>query len=144
MLPLSWGRKKENFYKIFNGPITPTPFLLYLYIMKRFNFLLELLKTYNLKDGEYAVFGSAPLVITGMINDVNDLDVIIRPRSWNFETEGEYRTEDIEFFNNWPGLDVDDLIDNHTFEYKGVLFVYPEKVIEYKRKMNRLKDQDLI
>ena len=31
--------------------------------------------------------------------------------------------------------DVDDLIDNHTFEYKGVLFVYPEKVIEYKRKM---------
>ena len=95
-------------------------------------------------DGEYAVFGSAPLVVTGMINDVNDLDVIIRPRSWEFGNDGEYRTEDIEFFNKWPGFDVDDLIDNHTFEYKGVLFVYPEKVIEYKRKMNRLKDQDLI
>ena len=111
--------------------------------MKRFDLLLELLKTYNLEDGEYAVFGSAPLVITGMINDVNDLDVIIRPRSWNFETEGEYRTEDIEFFDNWPDFDVDDLIDNHTFEYRGVLFVYPEKVIEYKRKMNRLKDKDI-
>jgi hypothetical protein len=112
--------------------------------MKRFDFLLELLKTYDLNNGEYAVFGSAPLVVTGMIKDVNDLDVIIKPSSWNFETEGEYRTEDIEFFDNWPGFDVDDLIDNHTFEYKGVLFVYPEKVIEYKRNMNRLKDQDLI
>ena len=112
--------------------------------MKRLNFLLELLKTYNLEDGEYAVFGSAPLVVTGMINDVNDLDVIIRPRSWDFGDDGEYRTEDIEFFNNWPGFDVDDLIDNHTFEYKGVLFVYPEKVLEYKRKMDRLKDQDLL
>jgi hypothetical protein len=111
--------------------------------MKRFDLLLELLKTYNLENGEYAVFGSAPLVITGMINDVNDLDVIIKPRSWNFETEGEYRTDDIEFFDNWPGFDVDDLIDNHTFEYRGVLFVYPEKVIEYKRKMNRLKDKDI-
>ena len=70
--------------------------------MKRFNLLLELLKTYNLKDGEYAVFGSAPLVVTGMINDVNDLDVIIRPRSWEFGNEGSYRTDDIEFFDNWP------------------------------------------
>jgi hypothetical protein len=87
---------------------------------------LELLKTYDLEDGEYAVFGSAPLVITGMIKDVNDLDVIIRPRSWDFGDDGEYRTEDIEFFNKWPGF-----------------FVYPEKVLEYKRKMNRLKDQDL-
>lgn len=112
--------------------------------MRRFDFLLELLKTYDLPDGEYAVFGSAPLVITGMIKDVTDLDVIIKSRSWDFETEGEYRTKDIEFFDNWHGFDVDDLIDNHTFQYKGFLFVYPEKVIEYKRTLNRLKDQDVL
>ena len=112
--------------------------------MKRFNFLLELLETYNLPHGEYAIFGSAPLVVTGMIKDVNDLDVIIKPKSWEFGPSGEYRTEDIEFFNNWPGFDVDDLIDNHTFEYGGFLFVYPEKVIEYKRSLNRDKDQNLI
>ena len=111
--------------------------------MKRFNTLLELLKTYNLPHGEYAVFGSSPLVVVGIINDVNDLDVIIKPRSWEFGNDGEYRTEDIEFFDNWPGFDVDDLIDNHTFEYNGVLFVYPEKVIEYKRRLNRLKDKGL-
>lgn len=112
--------------------------------LERFDYLLELLKSYNLPDGEYAVFGSAPLAITGMINDVSDFDVIIKPRSWDFESDNEYRTEDIEFFDNWPGFDVDDLIDNHTFEFRGVLFVYPEKVIEYKRKMNRSKDQDFI
>ena len=110
--------------------------------LERFDYLLELLKSYNLPDGEYAVFGSAPLAITGIINDVNDFDVIIKPRSWDFESDNEYRTEDIEFFDNWPDFDVDDLIDNHTFEFRGVLFVYPEKVIEYKRKMNRPQDQD--
>ena len=112
--------------------------------LERFDYLLELLKSYNLPDGEYAVFGSAPLAITVMINDVSDFDVIIKPRSWDFESDNEYRTEDIEFFDNWPGFDVDDLIDNHTFEFSGVLFVYPEKVIEYKRKMNRPKDQDFL
>ena len=106
--------------------------------MKRFYILLELLKTYDLTYGDYAIFGSAPLVITGMIKDV-----IMKPKSWEFGPSGEYRTEDIEFFNNWPGFDVDDLIDNHTFEFKGVLFVYPEKVIEYKRKLNRIKDKGL-
>ena len=111
--------------------------------MKRLDTLLELLKTYDLPYGEYAVFGSAPLVITGMIKDVNDLDVIIRPRTWSFDGDGEYRTNDIEFFDNWSGFDVDDLIDNHTFEFKGVLFVYPEKVIEYKQKLNRIKDKGL-
>ena len=111
--------------------------------MKRFYILLELLKTYDLTYGEYAIFGSAPLVITGMIKDVNDLDVIIRPRAWSFDNDGEYRTNDIEFFDNWPGFDVDDLINNHTFEFNGVLFVYPEKVIEYKRKLNRIKDKGL-
>jgi hypothetical protein len=109
----------------------------------KLNFLLELLSEYNLPKGDYAIFGSAPLLITGMIKSVNDLDVIIRPSAWPFETEGEYRTEHIEFFDNWPGFDVDDLIDNHTFEYKGFLFVEPKKVLEYKRQMNRDKDRGL-
>jgi hypothetical protein len=111
--------------------------------MRKLNMLLDLLKEYDLPKGDYAVFGSAPLCVVGVIKDVNDLDVIIRPSSWPFEDEGEYRTEDIEFFDNWPGYDVDDLIDNHTFEYEGVLFVNPKKVMEYKKKMKRDKDIDV-
>ena len=40
------------------------------------------------------------------------MDVIIKPKYWEFGHSGEYRTEDIEFFNKWPGFDIDDLIDN--------------------------------
>lgn len=109
----------------------------------KLEYLLELLNQYNLPKGDYAIFGSAPLVITGIVKLVNDLDVIIRPSAWPFDSEGEYRTEYIEFFDNWPGFDVDDLIDNHTFEYKGFLFVVPKKVLEYKRQMAREKDKDV-
>jgi hypothetical protein len=109
----------------------------------KLDILLDILSEYNLPDGDYAVFGSAPLFIVGLVKDINDLDVIIRPSSWPFETEGSYHTEHIEFFDNWPGFDVDDLIDNHSFMYKGVLFVEPKKVIEYKRTMARDKDKDV-
>ena len=112
-------------------------------IMRKLNALLEVLNGYDLPKNDYAVFGSAPLVIVGMIDDVNDLDVIIRPSKWPFQTEGEYLTEDIEFFDNWPNEDVDNLIDNHSFEYDGVLFIEPKKVIEYKKSMSRDKDRDV-
>jgi hypothetical protein len=111
--------------------------------MKKLDTLLELLKEYELPYGGYAVFGSAPLVVVGMVNDVNDLDVIIRPSMWPFQDKEKYLTGDIEFFDNWPGYDIDDLIDNHSFEYNGVLFINPNKVIDYKRNMGRDKDRDI-
>jgi hypothetical protein len=105
--------------------------------------LLRMLSKYPLTKGDYAIFGSAPLMVLGIIDSVNDLDVIIRPSKWPFESKGEFRTNKIEFFDNWPGFDVDDLIDNHTFEYNGFLFVNPDKVITYKRKLKRGKDKDI-
>jgi hypothetical protein len=105
--------------------------------------LLGLLSEYDLPDGDYAIFGSAPLMVLGVIESVNDLDVIIRPSKWRFRSKGEYRTDDIEFFDNWPGFDIDDLIDNHTFEYKGFLFVNPNQVIKYKRNLKRDKDKNI-
>ncbi len=104
---------------------------------------LGLLSEYDLPDGDYAIFGSAPLMILGIIDSVNDLDVIIRPSKWPFRSKGEYRTDEIEFFDNWPGFDVDDLIDNHTFEHKGFLFVNPNEVIKYKRNLKRDKDKNI-
>jgi hypothetical protein len=105
--------------------------------------LLGLLSEYDLPDGDYAIFGSAPLMILGIIDSVNDLDVIIRPSKWPFRSKCEYRTDDIEFFDNWPGFDIDDLIDNHTFEYKGFLFVNPNQVLKYKRNLKRDKDKNI-
>lgn len=111
--------------------------------MRKLEVLIELLKSYDLPKNSYAIFGSAPLVVVGMLNDVNDLDVIIRPSMWPFETDGEYLTEDIEFFDNWPNEDIDNLIDNHSFEYDDILFVEPKKVLEYKKSMSREKDKDI-
>ena len=105
--------------------------------------LLDMLSEYNLSDGDYAIFGSAPLKVLGRIDSVGDLDVIIRPDKWPFGESGEFRTEYIEFFDNWPGFDVGDLIDNHTFRYRGFLFVNPEEVVKYKSQLGRDKDKDI-
>jgi hypothetical protein len=108
-----------------------------------FDELLGMLSEYPLKKGDYAIFGSASLMVLGIINSVNDLDVIIRPSKWPFGSKGEFRTDKIEFFDNWPGFDIDDLIDNHTFEHNGFLFVNPDKVITYKRRLKRDKDKNI-
>lgn len=104
--------------------------------------LLSDLKKYKLDKNDFAIFGSAPLVIIGDLEDVNDLDVIIRPSAWTFK-EDELRTGDIEFFNNWYPFDIDDLIDNKSFTYNGINFINPEFVYKYKRQMRRDKDKDI-
>ena len=109
---------------------------------ERLEYLLDELKGYGLEDGDYAIFGSAPLVVKGLLDDVNDLDVIIKPSKWKFG-DNEYRTEDIEFFNNWPGFDIDDLIDNKSFEYNGFRFVNVDEVIRYKKMLKRKKDKKI-
>jgi len=119
------------------------PFFRYLLYMKKFDNLLTVLKKLNLPDGKFAVYGSAPLVVVGMIDDVNDFDVIISPSVWGNGEDKKIGNGDFEFFNYWPDEDVDDLIDNHSFLYDGVLFINPKKVIEYKKRMGREKDSDI-
>lgn len=111
--------------------------------MKKFKKLLEILKTLDLPENEFAVFGSAPLVITGIVNDVNDFDIIINPSYWPFGNKPEVRFKNFEFFKEWPNEDVEDLIKNQSFMYDGIKFIYPKKVIEYKRNMQRDKDKEL-
>lgn len=106
-------------------------------------FLTIKLETYNLNKNDFAIFGSAPLVAKGLLEDVNDLDIIVRPSAWTFETVGEFRDEDIEFFDNWPPFDIDDLIDNQSFEYNGFKFVNIDYVYQYKQSMGRDKDKDI-
>jgi hypothetical protein len=110
---------------------------------KKFDQLLIKLDTYNLDRNDFAIFGSAPLVAKNLLDDVNDLDIIVRPSAWTFETSGEFRDGDIEFFDNWSPFDVDDLIDNHTFEHNGFKFVDTVYVYQYKQSMGRDKDKDL-
>ena len=102
-----------------------------------------LLSKYNLPKNKYAIFGSTPLLVKGMINDINDLDVIVKPKYWPFGEKDSHRTEEIEFFKSWPGFNVNDLINNHSFNYKGFKFINPDKVLEYKKELKRDKDKDI-
>ena len=45
--------------------------------------LFELLRSMKLPTGHYAVFGSGPLLVRGIIESVNDLDVICRGPAWS-------------------------------------------------------------
>ena len=105
--------------------------------------LLDILSQYNLPKGKYAIFGSAPLLVSGMIDNINDLDVIVKPKYWPFGEKDSHRTEEIEFFKSWPGFNINDLINNHTFNYKGFKFINPDKVLEYKKELKRDKDKDI-
>ena len=46
------------------------------------NLLLAELKNLRLACGDYAVFGSGPLLVRGIIPESNDLDVICRGEAW--------------------------------------------------------------
>jgi hypothetical protein len=109
--------------------------------MKKFDKLLHKLKEYNLEPGTYTVYGSAPLVVINIVNDVNDFDVIVKPENWIFDKPHIFRDGDFEFFDEWFDGDSADKLISNSFQYRGVLFVDPRLVIEYKKKLRRGKDK---
>ena len=44
--------------------------------------LFGLLRSLDLPMGDFAVFGSGPLIVRGIIEAANDLDVVSRGRAW--------------------------------------------------------------
>jgi hypothetical protein len=45
--------------------------------------LLVKLREFDLPEGDYAVFGSTPLVACGLLREVHDLDVVARGAAWD-------------------------------------------------------------
>ena len=116
---------------------------------------LETLKRLELPAGDYAVFGSGPLFVRGIIDSVSDVDIICRGDAWDRVKEvGElhylekYDVEVVEleggrisFGTIWGigNFDIDELIDSAEF-IDGLPFVRLKYVAEYKRIANREKD----
>lgn len=118
--------------------------------------LLDRLRDLRLPDGHYAVFGSGPLLVRGVIDDVDDLDVLVRGPAWTAAlAQGpvihleEFGVEIVDagggltFGRQWGiGLfDVDDLIDTAEL-IDGVRFVRLQHVVAYKQIADRPKDRD--
>ncbi len=117
--------------------------------------LFEQLRQLSLPLRGYAVFGSGPLAIRGIIPLTNDLDIICRDEVWNLVSrigKVEYLPEygvnvvtmangALTFGTKWGigNFDIDELID--TAEIIDALpFVKIEHVIHYKKIRSSEKD----
>ncbi len=110
----------------------------------------ELLRAVDLPVGDYAVFGSGPLLVRGIIEDANDIDVIARGSAWERALDQGDLTylpeEDVTVAGFFDGalsvgttwaygdvdMDINVLIDTAEL-FDGVPFVLIEHVIAYKR-----------
>jgi hypothetical protein len=119
------------------------------------NSLFDLVKSLKLPEGDFAIFGSGPLIVREIVPASNDLDIICRGRAWDYIEgvgEPEHLTEynvdivtmfdgSLTFGNKWGigTFDTDELIDNAEI-IDGLPFVRLEYVAKYKKISKRPKD----
>ena len=119
--------------------------------------VFERLKGLKLPAGDFAVFGSGPLIARGIIPQTNDLDVLCRGAAWQqvqrladptFIEELDVTIVVLDdgrltFGNRWAigEFDIDTLIDTAE-EIHGIPFVRMEHVVSYKKTANRRKDRE--
>ena len=121
---------------------------------RRLTDLFGLLRSLDLPLGDYAVFGSGPLIIRGIIEGTNDLDIITRGPTWQHVLatghvdEFEGGNLRVDFFDNritfgctwkYGEFDLDQLIDTAEI-IEDLPFVRLEHVIAYKQAAGRPKD----
>ena len=110
----------------------------------------------ELPQGDFAIFGSGPLIVRGIIDATNDLDVLCRGPAWEYVqtiARPEYLSEfgitifsiddgRINFGNRWAigDFDTDTLIDSMEL-FQGLPFVSLQYVSAYKIIANRPKDR---
>jgi hypothetical protein len=118
--------------------------------------LFGLLRSLELPLEDYAIFGSGPLIVRGIIDATNDLDIIARGPAWEqVRRVGEISTFDgdnecvnlfdgrITFGTTWKygSFDLNELIDTAEL-IDGLPFVLLEHVVIYKETADRPKDRD--
>lgn len=116
---------------------------------------LAQLTALELPAGDYALFGSGPLLARGWVSETSDLDVIARGAAWDralqlgemihlaaYDVEVVQIGKHITVGKRWGigDFNIDDLID--TAELIGAIpCVRLEHVAAYKRIANRAKDR---
>ena len=117
--------------------------------------LFDALRSLQLPASDYAVFGSGPLIVRGIIEPTSDLDVLSRGAAWaKAKTLGdrillpEHAVEVVSLLEGaitigtrWAigEIDTDELI--HSAEIiEGLPFVRMEHVVRYKEIAARPKD----
>lgn len=108
----------------------------------------------ELPEGAWALFGSGPLLLRGWIDDVGDLDVIVRGPAWEKAlaigelrplpdgTEIVYVGEGVTVGRTWRfgEVDIDEMIDTAEL-IEGIPCVRLEHIVAYKELFDRPRDQ---
>lgn len=112
----------------------------------------EAVRALELPVGDYAVFGSAPLLARGLVAEVGDIDLLATRSAWQRacllgtpETApgGDQVVRlgsDIDIFDGWLGLDVDAII-SRAETVDGLPIAHLCDVALYKRLLDRPKDR---
>jgi hypothetical protein len=117
--------------------------------------LFGVLATAALPVGDFAVFGSGPLLVRGVLDEAHYLDVLCRGEAWERARAIGERTflpdpgvevyaiagGKVTFGDRWAigSFDTDRLIDSADM-IDGIPFVRPEHVVRYKTIANRPRD----
>jgi hypothetical protein len=113
----------------------------------------DALRALGLRVGDYAIFGSAPLVAAGLLDAVRDVDVLARGAAWArvatlaapqraargdlvVALEGGL----IEVFDGFAGLDAHSMIDRAVVN-EGLPFLTLADTVRWKRFLGRPKDE---
>jgi len=117
--------------------------------------LFGLLRSLCLPKGDYAVFGSGPLLVRGIIGRAGDLDVLCRGAAWEAAQRlgPVIEQHGVPVVSAFAGLvtlgsrwgigtfDIDQLIGTAEM-VDGLPFVRLEHVVAYKRLADRPKDRE--
>lgn len=117
-----------------------------------FKELLDRVKRLNLPAGKFALFGSSPLAIRGIV-DARDIDIIVTEDVWE-EYEKKWKimatddgsrylwNDEIELWRDWkPGIwDIEKLI-KESEAIEGLPFVRLKEVMRWKKLSGRDKDK---
>ncbi|MCA9839962.1 MAG: hypothetical protein KC422_23840 [Trueperaceae bacterium] len=112
--------------------------------------LEQKVKALELPTKDFVIFGSAPLLICGLVARINDIDIVARATAWEKAkslgkvVQGEkgdrlVKLGDIDIYDGWMGEDVKGLIDRAS-HVNGLAYASLEDVLRYKQKLNRIKD----
>ncbi len=125
--------------------------------------LFDHLRALRLPRGEYAVFGSGPLAVRGILDDPSDLDVLVSLSLWRV-LERQHPTHHLQEFDvDLVEIEVQTLRGPRTMTFgtewkigevdpaaliadaeilEGLPFVRLEHVVAYKRALDRPKDRE--
>jgi hypothetical protein len=119
------------------------------------NPLIARLIEFGLDRDEFVLFGSAPLLAYGLRENIRDLDVVARGRTWRHvsahgipgvgavsgDPVAHFWGGRIQFSRSWisPAWDPDELIDNAEV-IEGIRFAQLTDVLAYKQILRRPKD----